>query len=226
VAYEVHDGVAQLAVAAHQRLQAFARRYPSASEKGAKDLDQILALVRRTVSEARRVIANLRPTALDDLGLEAAIRLEVEELRGNGWQIDYEEELGDERLPAVIETALFRVAQETLTNARKHAQTIQARLVLGRREGVVSLEVRDCGRGFDPNALDIGKGPGERVGLSGMRERVGMLGGELEVRSSPGEGTSVTARVPVPKPGGAVRRNGAAAVGISVSDPRGEESDL
>ena len=197
VAYEVHDGLAQVAVAAHQRLQAFSRRFSPSSEKGRNDLDRILGLVQKTVGDSRRIIADLRPTALDDFGLGVALRQEVEELQDDGWQVEYEEGIGDERLPAPVEVALFRVAQEALTNMRKHAQTDWVRLVLGRRQGVVELEVRDLGRGFDPDAVEGTNGPGERIGLSGMRERVSLLGGKLEVRSRPGGGTSITARVPV-----------------------------
>jgi PAS domain S-box-containing protein len=197
VAYEVHDGLAQVAVAAHQRLQAFARRYPPDSEKGREALDRILRLVRQTVGDSRRVIADLRPTALDDFGLSVALRQEVEELRDAGWRVEYEDKTGDQRLPTSAEVALFRVAQEAMTNARKHAQTRRLRLTLRSQEGTVNLEVRDWGRGFDSASLQNRNGPGERIGLSGMRERVGLLGGEFEVRSRPGEGTSVKARVPL-----------------------------
>jgi signal transduction histidine kinase len=197
VAFEVHDGLAQVAVAAHQRLQAFARRYPPDSEKGREDLDRILRLVRQTVEDSRRVIADLRPTALDDFGLSVALRQEVEELRDAGWRVEYEDKIGDQRLPTSAEVALFRIAQEAMTNARKHAQTRRLRLTLRSQEGTVDLEVRDWGRGFDSASLQNRNGPGERIGLSGMRERVGLLGGEFEVRSRPGEGTSVKARVPL-----------------------------
>ena len=198
VAYEVHDGLAQVAVAAHQNLQAFARRHAPESEKGKKELELILQQVRATVSDARRVIANLRPTALDDLGLSAAISLEVERLNEEGYRITYEEHLGNERLPSEIEIALYRVAQEALTNMRKHAGTRSVCIELQRREDKVYLEVRDFGCGFDLAALEIvGSGPGERVGFAGMRERVSMLGGELEIVSDPGAGTLVAATIPL-----------------------------
>src|SRR5918994_130767 len=103
VSYEVHDGLAQVAVAAHQNLQAFARRHAPESEKGRRELDLILRQVRATVSDARRVIANLRPTALDDLGLAAALSLEVERLNEEGYRVECEEHLGDERLPRAME---------------------------------------------------------------------------------------------------------------------------
>jgi signal transduction histidine kinase len=195
VAYEVHDGLAQVASAAHQHLQAFARRYPPGTERGRSDLERIVRLVRRSVSDARRIIANLRPTVLDDLGLAATISLEVERLREDGYQVAYQEELGDERLPVAAEIALFRVAQEALTNVRKHAQTQRVRIELRRWEQEVRLEVRDYGRGFDPTAQPLESGPGERVGLAGMQERVSALGGRLEIHSRAGAGTSVAATV-------------------------------
>lgn len=198
VAYEVHDGLAQVAVAAHQNLQAFARRYAPETEQGRRELDRILGQVRATVSDARRVIANLRPTALDDLGLAAAISLEVERLNEEGYQVDCEEHLGEERLPREMEIALFRVAQEALTNVRKHAGTKWLKIELQRRDTEVYLEVRDFGRGFDPAALQtLGGRPGERVGFAGMRERVGMLGGELEIQSRPEAGSFVAAIIPL-----------------------------
>jgi PAS domain S-box-containing protein len=197
VAYEVHDGLAQIAVAAHQRLQAFARRHTPATEKGQQDLDRIVGLVRATVSDARRIIANLRPTILDDLGLAATISLEVDHLRDDDYQVDYDENLGDERLPDPVEIALFRSAQEALTNIRKYAHTRRVRIQLLRVGDEARLEIQDYGRGFDPALTSTGHGPGERVGLAGMRERVGMLGGELKIDSHPGAGTSIVVTIPL-----------------------------
>ncbi|ABG05431.1 multi-sensor signal transduction histidine kinase [Rubrobacter xylanophilus DSM 9941] len=196
VAYEVHDGVTQVAIAAHQNLQAFADDHPPGSTVDAGELDRPLELAQQTVVEARRVIEGLRPTVLDDFGLAAAVRLRAERLRAEGRQADYMENLGEERLPARIETALYRVAQEALTNAVKHSGSDRVYVALERREKKVRLEVRDYGRGFDPSVVP--KGSGERVGLSGMRERVALLGGEFKIHSRPGEGTSVVAEVPIP----------------------------
>ncbi len=196
VSYEVHDGLAQTAAGAHQLLQAFARQHPPDSDKGRKDLARVLQLVQQTVGEARYVIADLRPTALDDLGLAAAVRLQVEKISSQGSQVDYEEALGDERLPAEVETALFRVAQEALTNVHKHAPSARVKITLQRLSNCVRLNVRDWGPGFNlEKATDAG-GPGERLGLSSMRERVALLGGHLEVYSRPGEGTEVVAEIP------------------------------
>ncbi len=202
VAYEVHDGLTQVMVAVHQRLQLFAEDHPPASAEGREELEELTGLVRRAVGEARRVIANLRPTTLDDLGLATAVRLQIDELRAEGYEADYEETLGEERLPTNMETALFRIAQEALTNARKHARTDRMRVTLGRdAEGKIRLEVRDWGRGFEPTQARRGGGPGERVGLSSMRERITLLGGDLTIRSRPGDGTSVVAEIPPPAGG-------------------------
>ena len=195
VSYEVHDGLAQTATGAHQLLQAFARHHPPSSDKGRSDLSRVLELVQQTVGEARYVIADLRPTALDDLGLGAAVRLQVEKISSEGCQVDYEEALGEERLPAEVETAMFRVAQEALTNVRKHAPSARVRITLRHQNNSVRLHVRDWGPGFDPEKTTDGGGPGERLGLSSMRERVALLGGHLEVRSRPGEGTEVLAEI-------------------------------
>src|SRR5919109_216063 len=192
VAYEVHDGLAAVAASAHQHLQAFARHHRPRSPEAREEFDRALELAQRTVREARRVVANLRPTTLDDFGLAAALRLQVEELRAQGWHVTYQEALGAERLPPLMETALFRVAQEALTNARKHAQTTAVRMRVERAEREVRLVVEDEGRGFVPEAIMPRTADGERVGLPGMRERVAMLGGRCVVESQPGAGTRVS----------------------------------
>ena len=178
--------------------------------------DRALELARRTVKETRRLIECLRPAALDDLGLPAAVGALVEEMRAEGWEVAYEEEeaLGEGwRLPDEAETALYRVAQEALANARKHARTNRARVVLrrrGGRDGGVLLEVRDEGRGFVGGRMSgDARLSGERVGLSVMRERVALLGGELKVRTEPGAGTSVVAEIPLPPPPDGPRDEGA-----------------
>jgi PAS domain S-box-containing protein len=200
VAYEVHDGLAQMIVAVQQHLQAFAKQHPPVSLQGRESLEFNLELVQQTVEEARRVIGGLRPTALDDFGLAAALRLEVEALRSEGWDISYVERLGEERLPPTLETALYRVTQEALTNVRKHADTTCVRLSLGRLGQEVRLRVRDRGKGFSEAELNRTGGAGERVGISGMEERVALLGGEFRVCSRPGSGTLVVAKVPLPNP--------------------------
>lgn len=201
VAYEVHDGPTQLVIATHHLLQAFADTHPPGATVEAGALDRPLQLARMAVKDARRIIEGLRPTALDDFGLAAALRLLVEDLREQGWDAAYEDTSSEgERLLPEVETALYRVAQEAITNVRKHAGTRKAHLAFTLEGGAARLTVRDWGRGFDTAGANdaAGHGRGERVGLSGMRQRIALLGGTLSVTSRPGLGTSLTARIPLP----------------------------
>jgi PAS domain S-box-containing protein len=197
VAYELHDGLAQVAASAHQHLQAFASHYRPHSPQARQELYHALDLAQRSVREARRLIAGLRPTALDDFGLATALRLQVEAQRNEGWMITYGETLGSERLPPTIETTLFGVALEALTNARKHAHTTRARLSLERHRSMIRLEVQDWGCGFEPLAVLQEAGLGEHVGLREMQERVELVGGRLVISSRPDDGTLVVAEVPL-----------------------------
>jgi signal transduction histidine kinase len=197
VAYEVHDGLAQIAVAAHQHLQAFARQHYPRSPDGRAALDRVLALAQQTVDEARQVIAALRPTVLDDFGLASALGQQVEALQRAGWQVTYYEDLGQQRLAAPMETALFRVAQEALNNVRKHAQTTMVRITLERSRHQVRLTVQDWGRGFAIDSQSPQVGPGERVGSPGMRERVALVGGQCVIESEIGVGTRIVAEIPL-----------------------------
>ena len=201
VAYEVHDGFTQTAAAAYRALQTFAEHRRPESEEDREVLEDAIALVRRTVEEARFVIANLRPTALDDFGLATAIRMQIEELRTEGFEASYEDTLGEERLPSTSEVNLFRVAQEALSNVRKHAKTDRVCVAIGCHEGVVRLEVRDWGRGFRTREVRGSGDSGEKVGLSSMRDRVALLSGSLQIRSEPGLGTAVVAEIPLPAAG-------------------------
>ena len=193
VAYELHDGLAQVVASAHQHLQAFASHYHPRSPQARQELDQALKLAQHSVREARRLIAGLRPTILEDFGLATALRLQVDAHRNDGWTVIYDESLQSERLPPTIETTLFGVAQEALTNVQKHAHTTQVRLVLERRESNVHLEVQDWGCGFELCALPHQCNPGEHMGIRGMQERMELVGGHLLISSQPGVGTRVVA---------------------------------
>ena len=121
----------------------------------------------------------------------------IEAQRKDGWTIIFDEALGPGRLPPTIESTLFGVAQEALTNARKHSHTTRARLALERQDSNIRLEVQDWGCGFEPRTLFKVYRPGEHVGIRAMQERVELLGGHLLVTSQAGIGTLVVAEVPV-----------------------------
>lgn len=158
-----------------------------------RDMTQLLD---QTVATVRRMASDLRPGILDDFGLSAAIEWQLQDFaKRSGLECDYEAageefelEIGPNR-----STALFRVFQETLTNIARHAeaQRVQVRLELNPDE--VRLQVRDDGRGISPASLVNARS----LGLLGMRERVHLLNGELEIKGAPGQGTTVTARLPL-----------------------------
>ena len=197
VAYELHDGLAQIVASAHQHLQAYASHYRPRTLEARQELYRALDLAQLSVREARRLIAGLRPTALDDFGLAMALRLQVEALRTDGWTITYEETLGSDRLPSTIETTLFWVAQEALSNIRKHSQTNQARLKLEHQGSMIHLEVQDWGCGFNPLAVVHEVSLGEHVGLREMQERVELVSGHFMISSRQGAGTMLVADVPL-----------------------------
>jgi signal transduction histidine kinase len=118
-------------------------------------------------------------------------------LRAEGWDVGFSENLGTARLPAAIETALFRVTQEALSNVRKHAGGGRLALALELRARVIHLEIRDWGRGFAPGRVMANAHAGEHVGLASMQERVALLGGRCVIRSRPGAGTRVRVDVPL-----------------------------
>jgi signal transduction histidine kinase len=206
VAYDIHDGLAQLMVSAHQHLQTFGllqrRQDPRAEEALAKGL----FMLQKSIEEVRKVIAGLRPSELDDLGLVAAIQLYVQSLRDDfGWQLELVEEVGPERLPAAVEVTAYRIIQEALTNARRHGDAGRARVELRREQSILHLLVQDWGTGFDvailgiraPSEAEMDREAGQHVGLHGMRERAHLLGGTFHVESQPGEGTRVQVTLPV-----------------------------
>jgi len=197
LAYELHDGLAQTIVSVHQHLQAYAARDGAPPDTNRVELERILGLARRSVAEVRRAIAGLRPVELDDLGLAAALQMYIRALHGDGWTVSYHETLGAERLAPRIEMALYRVAQEALTNVRKHAQSTRVAVMLERNSDGLRLTIRDWGRGFDPARITLDAGLGERIGLRTMRERVALLGGRWNIHSSPGAGVMITAEIPL-----------------------------
>jgi signal transduction histidine kinase len=149
-------------------------------------------LVVATLQDVRRLAVELRPKVLDDFGLVPALeRLTETFAEQTGIVVRFESGLGAERLPAEVETALYRIVQESLTNIVKHAHARTISIALTRKPGTVAVVVEDDGQGFDPAGVREGG-----FGLEGMRERVGLLDGRLQVESSEGAGTTLVAEVP------------------------------
>jgi two-component system, NarL family, sensor histidine kinase DevS len=152
---------------------------------------ELRQLVVSTLQDVRRLAVELRPKALDDFGLLPAVeRLAQTFTEQVGIATDVEASLGETRLPPEVETALYRLVQEALTNVVKHSRATHVSISLVRKARSVSVVVEDDGVGFTEQ-------PGEGLGLVGMRERVGLLDGRLEIESRPDQGTTIVAEVPV-----------------------------
>jgi len=189
VARDLHDEVNQALTAILLRLEALAIDIPS---ERAGEVAELKRLANQTMDELLNLARQLRPTALDDHGLQSAIEAQVkgfEERSGIRAQL---ETSGD---PALLDeekqTVIYRVAQEALANAGRHAHAHSVALVLDVDGEAAELRIRDDGVGFDPVAAR-----GDGLGLDGMAERARLVGGELDLRSSPGSGTELTLRVP------------------------------
>jgi signal transduction histidine kinase len=162
------------------------------SEARSQALENVRGQVLETLRAVRRLAVELRPKALDDYGLVPAVeRLAESFIEQTGLKLDVAAQLGEARFPSDVETALYRMVQEALTNIVKHAQAHHVSIVLtGGRETITAL-IEDDGRGFDLAAAREG------MGLDGMRERLGLVGGKLTIESRPGGGTTLVAKVPL-----------------------------
>jgi signal transduction histidine kinase len=199
IARELHDETGQALTALILTID----RVRALTEQGRTDTAAELAGLRRlaegTLEEVRRLIYDLRPTILDDLGLTAALRWYVQQqIVPRGLDVDLHIHLGDARLDATLETAVFRIAQEALWNTVKHAGATRVEVEVTLADGRVRLRVMDNGRGFPADASPPPRPLRGGVGLGGMQERAALLGGRIHVASAPGRGTEVVADLPVP----------------------------
>jgi signal transduction histidine kinase len=191
VSYEIHDGLAQYLTGAMLHLEACEHAIADAAPS--PDLHEGLRLLRAATDEARRLISGLRPPALDELGIIEAVETLAADARTEVARVDFTHSLGPTRLPPDVETTIFRIAQESLSNVRRHAQAGAVSICLeqqGARD--VRIVVQDDGIGFDLTTV-----PDDRFGLEGIRQRARLLGGEPTITSAPGHGTSVTVTLPI-----------------------------
>ena len=192
LARELHDETGQALTSILLGLTAV-ERAESADEAHAA-AGELRSLVVETLQNVRRLAVELRPSALDDFGLEPALRRLGQSVgEAGGLDVQVETTLGGERLEADVETAVYRIVQEALTNVVKHAAAARASIVVTRKPASVLVMIEDDGRGFDPTVRE-----GGGLGLLGMRERVELLDGSFEVQAEPGQGTSLIVELPLP----------------------------
>jgi signal transduction histidine kinase len=202
ISRELHDRLGQELTALKLGLQLLRKQGPLPA--GVQEsIGRQETLVDRLMRDIHRLAWELRPSVLDDLGLELALqRYSTEWSETSGVLVDFHANgAGAQRLPPEFETTLYRIAQEALTNVLRHARAGRVSVLFERKPGWVSLIIEDNGRGFETASPPRTTSAHAKLGLLGMQERVTLVGGTLEIESSPGAGTTVFARLPLAHPG-------------------------
>jgi PAS domain S-box-containing protein len=193
LSYEIHDGFAQQITGALFHLEAFMRLRESDAALAEKNLSQSAEMLRRSIDETRRLISGLRPPILDEAGILAAVEyLICENRERSGIDIMFRQNLKASRLAAPLESAVFRIIQESLANACRHSGSDFIRVELCEEENWLRVAVFDEGVGFDPANV-----PSDRFGLRSIRERARLLGGTAEIRTAPDDGCLVSVKLPL-----------------------------
>lgn len=191
LARELHDETGQALTSILLGLRAVEEAAGTAEMREAAS--GLRELVVATLQDVRRLAVQLRPTALDDFGLAPALERLVQTFsEATDIRVELEAQLGSERLPAEVETTLYRIVQEALTNIIKHAEASNVSILLVRRDGSATVVIEDDGKGFEPGATREGG-----LGLEGMRERAELHDGRLTIESSPDSGTTLAVEVPL-----------------------------
>ncbi len=198
VARELHDETSQRLAGLVMRLDAVLAAPDENNGKIKMALADIKSLAVSTIDNVHKLIFDLRPLVLDDLGLLSALRWYAENRLGEyGIKARVEVTGREQKLPSQVETAIFRVVQEAITNVVKHAEAQDVVLSIEFGDTNLKIEVEDDGKGFDVKAVALKADSGRGLGLLGMKERISLLGGRFYIESAPGSGTHLTIEVPV-----------------------------
>ena len=197
ISRELHDQCGQDLTAMRLGLKLLEESV-TVNETTARQFKNMRDLMDQVAREMHHIAVELRPPALDELGLQMTVDSYVNSWTSRiGIPVDFEcRGMTHKRAPAEIETALYRVLQEALTNVAKHAHATRVSIVLERSDAGVSVIIEDQGWGFVVGILPSGYNQGQHLGVLGMRERIEAVGGSLDIESIPGTGTTVFARVP------------------------------
>jgi len=197
LARELHDETCQTISALNMRLETAVARLPQGADNA--PLLEARALAVRTLDELHRLIYDLRPSVLDDLGLWSAIQWYADrQLKSRGVAVHCEFNEIERRLPPLMETALFRAVQEAVSNIAKHANAEHVLIQCGFERDALTIEIEDDGNGFEVAAVKRPKDEGHGWGLLGITERVEALGGTVVIDTAPGQGARIVITVPVP----------------------------
>jgi signal transduction histidine kinase len=201
IARELHDATGQSLTAIALGLRGIGRLVEEQAPTIAAQLREVESYGTNALAELRRIIADLRPSQLDDLGLVAALRWYVQAYhQRRGIEAEFALHGEPARLPAETETVLFRITQEALTNVAKHAEATRVIVSLETQPTQVAVMIVDNGRGFEPdNVLQNERPHTSGWGLLGIRERTRLLGGDCTIQSTPGQGSRIRVTIPLKK---------------------------
>jgi signal transduction histidine kinase len=192
-ACEIHDGVTQHIAAAKMQLEAASQWQDENPEAAAQAYERGLEFLSRSMGEARRLISGLRPPILDEAGVVAAIEHLTRDPRTQeGPEVSFVFNAKCGRLEPLLENAIFRIVQESVTNARRYSDSSKVQVRLTQQDSRICIEVEDWGVGFDTD--DITE---TSFGIGGIRERARLLGGQATIDSTPGKGTLVRVELPL-----------------------------
>ena len=195
VSYEIHDGLVQQLAAAIMQFEVFSRVAEQKAEEVWKTFESGVGMLSECMREARRLVNGLRSPILDELGLVAAVEdLISQDSSQDKPEIDFVHHLDCERLAPSLENVIFRIIQESLTNARRYSQSERVLVRLTQRDRHIRIEVQDWGIGFDPKK--VGEG---HFGLEGIQERARLFGGSAAITSALGKGTRIVVQLPLMK---------------------------
>jgi two-component system NarL family sensor kinase len=199
LARELHDGLGQTLTALTLQLERLREKLDGAvPPELAARVDDSVEMARLALNESRELSRLLRPPVLDDLGLGAALSWLARTLeQRTGLKVELALDALDERLDPDLETLVFRLVQEALTNVLRHSGVDRAQVAVRRSGEILELRIADAGRGFDSEAAFDGGGAATGSGLRGMRDRLELFGGRLELASAAGQGTHILAVVPL-----------------------------
>jgi signal transduction histidine kinase len=202
ISAELHDGLAQWLVSASYSMQTGAEQITSSRfEEARGELARATDIVSQSVKELRRVILDLHPIALAELGLIGALKQSIDYFnRENGVRCDFKVIGGWANLSFINDVTIYRVIQEALNNVRKHAAAHHVDIVLEFNDDHVAVSIKDDGKGFDLNQIKGQNGPNVSLGLVTMKERTEMIGGNFEINTCPGAGTSILMQLPMAAP--------------------------
>ncbi len=202
IARDLHDETSQAITSMLVGLQAIAESQPMDPAALTEKLNALQNTAKTTLEEIHRVIYELRPSLIDDLGLIPAVKWYAESrLEKAGIRLYLETSGQEERLGPEIEITIYRIMQEAVTNVIKYSGAEVCNIVLDFKDNAVAVRIEDDGRGFEPDDILSSGATGQHFGILGMKERVELLGGTMNVRSEPGKGTELDIIIPLGKEG-------------------------